>query len=194
MDRGPRRRPLPASSGRVRVQTQANCGVWPTAVGTGTHNHRPTGYAGAVPTRGPHSTSKGKHTERKQVTQTDTYRQKERRVARHPLPFPAPGGGYAGGDRRREWARDTSTTHTTPGTKNRACKCGGFVSTRASGRTRLQPDTARLPSLLHIRVRYGVSIQGTSFLPFFASEVHFDPWGLQARHAATLPSGRPTGL
>ena len=31
MDRGPRRRPLPASSGHGRVQTQANCGVWLTA-------------------------------------------------------------------------------------------------------------------------------------------------------------------
>ena len=115
-------------------------------------------------------------------------------MAQHPLPFPALSGGYAGDDRRREGTRDTSAAHTATDTMRHACTSDRFVGTRVTCHTRLQPHTTGLSNLLHIHTCYDVSIPGTSSLLFFASEVHFDHWGLHARHAATLPPRGPSDL
>ena len=61
--------------------------------------------------------------------------------------------------------------------------------------THAYSQTPRVPSSFSTSVLCcGVCILGTSSPLFSASEVHFDPWGLHARHAATLPHGGPIGL
>ena len=164
------------------------CGPPHDAVGIGTHNHRPTGYAGSAPTRGPHRTSKQKQTEHKPDTQTNTYGRK-RGTSPAPPPLPRPERGYAGDERRRGGMRGECHACTTAKIMSRACARKCLLSTRVTRHTHKRPDAADLPCFLHIHACYDVSTPGTSSLLFFASEVHFDPLGLHARHAAILPPG-----
>ena len=77
---------------------------------------------------------------------------------------------------------------------SRACTTKYFMVTRVKCLTHLRPDATDLSNLLHIGACYDNSIPGACCLLFFASKVQFDPWGLHARHAATLPPWGPTGL
>ena len=116
--------------GGYRYRPTVGCGSPHDAVGIGTHNHRPTGDAGAAPTRGPHSTSYGKHTE-----------------------------------------------HMTESAVRHTSRRSGGASMHVERRTRLQPVVKGPPGLPYICTCCGIHVTGTSFPLFFASEVHFDPWG-----------------
>ena len=133
--------------GGYRYRPTVGCGSPHDAMGIGTHNHRPRGDAGAAPTRGPHNTSHGRHTE-----------------------------------------------HKTKSAMSRASRSSGSAGMHVEGHTRLQPVAKSPLRLPYIYTCCGVCVPGTCSPLFSASEVHFDPWGLHARHAATLPRGGPIGL
>ena len=90
--------------------------------------------------------------------------------------------------------RVTHTEHRTKGTVGRASRSCGSADMHVTCHAHLQPDAKSPLKLLYICTCCDIHILGTFSPLFSASEMHFDPWGLHAHHAATLPHGGPTGL